>query len=241
MPYEKRTYREYSTTPGLVSFTVAVQQTDLFISAPEDLSVEAKKASQDARRIIESYIKSHSEFLSALKPLSFDDQAHELIQKMLKASSASGVGPMAAVAGAVAEFVGTELLKHCDEVIVENGGDIFFKISREITVGIFAGESPLSERVGMKVIPGPNPFGICSSSGKIGHSLSFGKADVVTVKSPSTPRADAAATAIGNLIKDPSDIQKGIKTAQQISDITGIIIIKGKHLGVWGEIEIVSL
>jgi hypothetical protein len=141
----------------------------------------------------------------------------------------------------VAEYTGMELLKHSEEVIVENGGDIFFNIHRDITVGIFAGQSPMSEKIGIKISSSNKPFSICTSSGSVGPSLSFGSADAVTIKSASASYADAAATAIGNIIKNRSDIQRGIDEAKKMSRVTGLIIIKGEHLGVWGDIELVRL
>jgi len=151
MLYEHRTYRDYSASEGLESFTVAVKETDLFISAARKLEKQALDAAVQARSILETYIQQRPEFQTSLVPIADDLFAPPLVQAMLQAASACNVGPMAAVAGAVADFVGTELLKYSDEVIVENGGDIFFKISRPITVGIFAGASPLSERIGIKI------------------------------------------------------------------------------------------
>jgi hypothetical protein len=148
---------------------------------------------------------------------------------------------MAAVAGAVAEYVGRHLLKQCEEVIVENGGDIFLQVKRDITISIFAGSSPLSNRIGIKIDAHKRPFGICTSSGTVGPSLSFGSADAVTIISPSASRADAAATAAGNLVKSASDIEKAIAAGKKIRDVSGIVIIKDDQMGVWGNINLVSL
>lgn len=241
MGYEKRAYREHSFTERLVSFTVSVKETDLFLSAEKKLEKEAEDAILQVRLIIENYIKANPDFYSSLTPLPYDRKAPEVIKEMMRAASASGVGPMAAVAGAVAAYTGQELLQKSAEVIVENGGDIFMKIKQETTVGIFAGKSPLSERIGIKVAPAEKPFSICTSSGRVGPSLSFGSADAVTVKSASAPLADAAATAIGNMIKQNRDIQKGIDQAKKIPLLDGILIIKDTHLGVWGDIQLVPL
>ena len=148
---------------------------------------------------------------------------------------------MAAVAGAVADFVGSELLKHSREVIVENGGDIFLKISRPITVGIFAGASPLSERVGIKIEPSNDPCGICTSSGTVGPSLSFGTADAATIRAKSAALADAAASAVGNAVQTADDIQKALDLGQSLGCIDGIIIIKDDKLGVWGNMELTEI
>ncbi len=238
MSYLQRTYRDYMASQGLVSFTVAVKETDLFISATQKLEKEALDAVVQARYILETHIKKNPAFKTSLVPLHDDTHAHPLVREMLNAGARCNVGPMASVAGAVAEFVGRELLKGADEVIVENGGDIFFKINRPISVGIFAGPSPLSERIGMKIQKSETPFGICTSSGTVGPSLSFGTADAVTIRAASAALADAAASAVGNAVKTADDIGYALELGKAISGIDGIIIIKGEKIGVWGDIEL---
>lgn len=241
MVYEERTYRRYSSTAGLVSFAFTLKETDLFISASRNLETEARHAALQARLTIEEYISKHPSFQHSLIPLPFDASAPAIIKGMLTAAAAAGVGPMAAVAGAVAEQTGRKLLGLADEVIVENGGDIFLKINREITVAVHAGGSPLSQKIGIRVSPNDTGLSICTSSGTVGPSLSFGTADAVTVRSLCSCHADAAATAIGNIIKGSSDIQRGIQLAQNIPLIEGVLIIKGKTMGVWGAMELVRL
>jgi hypothetical protein len=148
---------------------------------------------------------------------------------------------MAAVAGAIAERVGRELMKLSPEVIVENGGDIFMKTLTNRLVGVYAGSSPFTGKIALEVEPEETPLGICTSSGTVGHSLSYGSADAVIVISPSAALADAAATAIGNLIQESGDIPMGIEFAQDIAGLKGVLIIKGDKLGIWGEVKISSL
>lgn len=238
MPYEKRTYRAYTASPGLVSFSVAVKETDLFISASRRLEKEALDAAAQARMLLEGYIDRRPEFRTSLAPVAADPHAPAVAQAMLRAAAACGVGPMAAVAGAVAEYVGSLLLRHCPEVIVENGGDVFFKISRPATVGIFAGPSPLSERIGIKISQTDAAFGICTSSGTVGPSLSFGAADAVTVRAASAALADAAASAIGNAVRSAGDIGRALEIGRAIGGVDGIVIIKEDRLGAWGNIEL---
>lgn len=145
---------------------------------------------------------------------------------------------MAAVAGAIAEFVGKDLLDYTPEVIVENGGDIFVKTTRIRRIGIYAGNSPFTKKIAIEISPEKTPLGVCTSSGTVGHSLSLGKADAVVVLSPSTILADASATAIGNLIKDESDISSGIEFAKKIKGVKGVLIIKDDKMGIWGDIKI---
>ncbi len=146
---------------------------------------------------------------------------------------------MASVAGALAEEVGNDLLEHTRTVIVENGGDIFLKVSEDLTIGIYAGPSPLSNKLALKIPATMTPLGVCTSSGTVGHSLSFGTSDAVTILAHSTPLADAAATAVGNQVKGPQDIALGLDYAQTIEGILGALIIVDNQFGAWGDIEIV--
>jgi ApbE superfamily uncharacterized protein (UPF0280 family) len=157
---------------------------------------------------------------------------------MSEAASKVGVGPMASVAGAIAEFVGNELLSSSPEIIIENGGDVFIKSSKKRLIGIYAGKSPLSGKIGLEISGQDTPLGICSSSGTVGHSISYGKADAVIALSKSATLADAAATAMGNLIVEPGDIPKGIDFAKDIDGLLGTIIIKDDKMGLWGKVII---
>ena len=105
-------------------------------------------------------------------------------------------------------------------------------------IGIYAGKSPLTGRIGLEISAEETPLGICTSSGTVGHSLSYGKADAVIVLSPSTILADAAATAIGNLIVQPGDIPNGIELAKGIDGLRGVIIIQDDRMGLWGEVKL---
>jgi ApbE superfamily uncharacterized protein (UPF0280 family) len=218
-----------------------VQETDLYILAQTPLEREAHEAIIRLRHQIEEYIKSNPLFQTSLAPLPDDPQAPKIVKEMLTASQKAGVGPMAGVAGAMAEFVGKELLAKTPEVVVENGGDIFMQSSTERRIGLFAGESPLNMKVGVHVPPEKTPLGICTSSGTVGHSTSFGKADAVCVISPSCTLADAAATALGNRVGGKGDIERVLEAGQEISGVEGIVIIVGDALGAWGEYELVEL
>jgi uncharacterized protein len=170
--------------------------------------------------------------------LAEDPFAPEIVREMLFASRKAAVGPMAAVAGAIAEFVGRDLSGHSHEVIVENGGDIYAKCNEELHVGIFAGLSPLSNKLTLRISPDQMPVGICTSSGTVGPSLSFGQADAVCVISKSAALADAAASQIGNRIKRKTDIQPAVEIGSQIPGVLGILAVVGDHMGAWGKIEL---
>ncbi|MFC2031763.1 UPF0280 family protein [Chloroflexota bacterium] len=239
--YQPRIYRHWVKGNNLVYFNVVVKETDLFIRASSNLKSKAHKLVLKYRNTIERYIERHPAFLTSLEPIPIGDDAPLIIKTMSEATQGVGMGPMASVAGAIAEFVGRELLPFSPEIIVENGGDIYLKSSSNRIVGIYAGNSPLTGKVGLEINGEDTPLGICTSSGTVGHSLSFGQADAVIALSKSATLADAAATAIGNLIVQPDDISRGIELAKRIDDLTGVIIIKDDKLGLWGEVKICQM
>jgi len=239
--YELRTYRDWVNDKELVSFSVVVKETDLHIRARRDLTAEALAATQRYRADLESYIKSHPIFLTTLRPFEVEQDAPPIVKEMADATREAGVGPMAAVAGAIAERVGKELLPYSDEVIVENGGDIFLKTLKERFIGVYAGESKFTRKIAFSIRPEETPLGVCTSSGTVGHSLSFGYADAVIVFSPSTSLADAAATAIGNRVRIAEDIPEALEFAQGLKGLRGVAIIKGDNMGVWGQIKLAAV
>jgi uncharacterized protein len=240
--YQQRSYRRHMASDGLIRCQVTIRETDLLILADADVSAPAAHLVLQCRAQLENYISRHPDFLTTLIPLDMDPIAPPMVKEMLQAAILTGVGPMAAVAGAIAEFVGRDLLTTAtDEIIIENGGDIFISRHQESVSAIFAGDSPLSNKVGIKIPVRFMPLGICTSSGTIGHSLSFGQADAVTVLAPSAALADAAATRLGNEMKKKSDMNRALATAKTISGLHGVVIIKDDQLGVWGDIELVPL
>jgi len=240
-PYEPRIYRRLFSGGDLVFFNVTIEETDLAIKAERDLSSKAALGVRRARRQIEKYIWGHPEFKTALRPIQVDEDAGEIPRVMAEAGAKAGTGPMAAVAGAVAEYVGQVLLEDSEEVIVENGGDVFLRTLKERTVAVYAGNSPLSGRLGLKISPSESPWGVCTSSGTVGHSLSFGKADAVVVLSRSTPLADATATATCNMVERRQDIKKALNFARSIPGVLGTLVVFRDTLGVWGEVELVEI
>ncbi len=236
--YEPRVYRHWVKDKDLVSFNVVVKETDLYIRASSNLEQKALKVVTKYRNFLERYIERHPSFRTSLESIAVDGNAPPIVRRMAESAGKAGVGPMAAVAGAIAEFVGGELLPLSPEVIIENGGDIYLKTLKKRLIGIYAGQSPLSGKIALEIKGEETPMGICTSSGTVGHSLSFGKADAVIVLSKSATLADAAATAIGNLIIQPGDIPLGIELAQSIDGVSGVIIIKDDKMGLWGEVKI---
>jgi ApbE superfamily uncharacterized protein (UPF0280 family) len=239
--YRERTYRKRVKAKGLVSFHVAVKETDLWVSADQRLEDETRDLILDHRHQLEHYIESHPDFLKTLQPYPEDPYAPSLVREMIEVTRGVGVGPMASVAGAVAQYVAKGLLQWTEQVIVENGGDIFLKASRPVTVSIFAGESPLSGKIGLAIPMEKMPLGICSSSATVGHSLSMGIADLVCLLSSSAVLADGAATALGNRIRSKTDLGKIAAWADEMNGILGGLVIVGDEMAAWGEIELVGL
>ncbi len=236
--YQPRTYRHWIEGKDLVSFTVTIAETDLYVRAATNLQSKALRMVKKYRSQLESYIEKAPEFLTSLKPLPVPAKAPNIVKDMIEAGNRVGVGPMASVAGAVAEYVGKELLEYSPEIIVENGGDIFLKINRKRIVGIYAGDSPLTGKLGLEIEAKDTPLGVCTSSGTVGHSLSFGKADAVVTLSASAALADAAATAIGNRIQRPEDFNSAIEFAKTIEGLKGTVLIIGKSVAAWGNVKL---
>ncbi|MCD4777635.1 MAG: UPF0280 family protein [Desulfobacterales bacterium] len=239
--HKNRTYRNLVKKNDLVSFNVVVKETDLFIHAGEILADKTTELVLKYRGYVESYINRYPEFEKTLKPWQINGPAPSIVRDMVNAGNKAGVGPMAAVAGAIAEYVGLDLLSSSDEVIVENGGDIFLKTNEPVKIGIFAGKSPLSLRIGFRIDSIKKPAAVCTSSGSVGHSLSLGNADAVCVLSESCPLADAAATSIGNHIKSKADIPKAIDIGKNIEGIDAVAIIMGDEIGLWGNLELIPV
>lgn len=235
---EPRTYRQLVKAGHLVSFSVVIAESDLHISAERDLSTAAFTKLHYCRRELETYIAAHPDFRSALSPLDVSPDAPPLVSGMARAASQAGVGPMAAVAGAIAEAVGRHLLPHSAEVIVENGGDVFMCSLQPRRVSIFAGSSPFSLKVALHVPPCPEGLGICTSAGTVGHSLSFGRADAVVIVAPDAALADAWATAIGNIVKTKDDVPAALDRAASAEGIIGAVVIIGDALGAWGDLQL---
>lgn len=239
--FEARKYREQMKTEELQTFNVTMEESDLQISAEYDLVIETKMLLSKYRNKIIDYIKKHPEFLSSLEPLRPRSDAPRIIKEMCNASALANVGPMAAVAGAVSKYVGKGLLKYSDELIVENGGDVFIKPKKKCKVAIYAGSSVFSNRIGIVVPYDIGEYGICTSSGTVGHSLSFGKADAAVIVAKDVIIADAAATATANIVKSAKDIEIGLEKAMSIPGVDGAVIIVDDKIGAYGLVNIVKL
>ncbi len=238
----ERTYRS-SLVNDLLKYRVVVGETDLWILSQHDLKLEIEGHLKFYRRQLKGYIDSHPGFREALTPWPEDNQAPVVIQLMIRAANLAGVGPMAAVAGTIAAMVGREIDSDSNsELIIENGGDIYLRSSNDIVIGVFAGlNSPFSYKIGVLIPPQPKGIGICTSSGTMGPSLSFGKADAVMTIASDPALADAAATAGANRVQKSSDLPGTIDFLKGIPGIRGALIIKEQKIAIWGEIELTPI
>jgi ApbE superfamily uncharacterized protein (UPF0280 family) len=226
---------------NLVSFQVVLAETDLQVSALSDLSAQALALVRELRVELESYIAAHPRFMESHVPIDVAPGAPVLAREMGDAARIAGVGPMAAVAGAFAEAVARGLAADSAEVIVENGGDLYLIGTIERTVLLSAGDSPLSEKVALVVSAELMPVAVCTSSAKVGPSVSYGGAHAVTILAENGALADAAASSVGNIVHGPDDISAGLERAKSIPGVLGAVIIAGDRIGATGLARLASV
>jgi ApbE superfamily uncharacterized protein (UPF0280 family) len=237
-PVNRELYRGRIVAADLVRSTVIVKETDLLVLADADIAALVREIVLTERDRLERYIADNAGFAEALVPWAVRDTAPSIVRMMAAAGAAAGVGPMAAVAGAVCEVVAAGVGPAARELILENGGDILIASARERIVGIHTGEEGQGASLGLRVRPGGAPLGVCTSSGRIGHSLSFGDAASATVVARSCALADAAATAVGNRVRGRHGVREALAAAQAIPGVLGAVVVRDGQLGAWGEVEI---
>jgi len=237
--YDNRNEYRRMIAGRMANWRVAYKETELFICADSVMERIALDAVMALRHELDAYIARHPEFATSLAPLDPLPDAPTAAADMCRAAKAADVGPMAAVAGAFAAHVGRGMLEYSREVIVENGGDIFMKADAVRTVAIYAGNSQLSMKLGLEVAPGP--VSICTSSGTIGPSLSFGNADAAVVVSEDACLADACATRLGNELKSADDISRALELIIGIPGVIGAVAIVGDKCGAVGDIQLKAL
>ncbi len=233
-------YRTVVHPKDLIPFHVEEEESNLLILAEKDLTGQARTELLRQRDLLKQYICQHPEFYYSFSPVVITD-GPEVVKRMAEAAWLTDTGPMASVAGTLAEMVGSYLLKESENVIVENGGDIFLRCQKTTVIAIYAKDSPFSLKIGLKLPGADFSRGLATSSGTVGHSWSFGQADAVTVLCRSASLADAAATYLGNLVHSKDDFPAVEDKLKTLPFIEGVVIIAGKEMLVWGNIELVSL
>lgn len=243
--YVERTYRTQFNSDRFSSFEIKHKETDLWIgvdtaSFKEDMKTVAAAKTVELRKKLDEYILTEPFFKKSLKPFQPAETAPAEAKEMAAATEIAGVGPMAAVAGLFAREVGETLVQNfsIEEMVIENGGDIFVLLKDELVFSVFAGESPLSERIGLVIPAETGKLGICTSAGTVGPSMSFGKADAVVVICKDAVLADAYATALGNKVKSPNDVEKVINQSEKFPEIISMLIICDDKIGIRGDFEI---
>lgn len=245
MEYKERSYRSRFSNDERRWFCVKFLESDLWIGVDSDsysASMEADTYAMlvDLRRSMDAYLLMDPGYKAALVPYDAGLEAPTILKEMSKVSHKTGIGPMSAVAGAVALHV-AEFLKSqfgVKEVIVENGGDIYAEAHSDMDIAVFAGQSPLSEKIGLHIPATDFPLGICTSSGTVGPSLSLGRADAVMIVCKDVLLADSYATAMANRIQSVNDLQPVIDSIQNIPDILGAIVVKDDRLALCGHYEL---
>jgi ApbE superfamily uncharacterized protein (UPF0280 family) len=189
------------------------------------------------RAILDDYISRHREFQHSLVPIELRPDAPPVAQRMAWAAQLVGVGPMAAVAGAMAQCAAeAALAAGAQEAIVDNGGDIYLKAAEPVVVGLSTGTTKLADRLAFLLKPADTPISVCSSSGRMGHSMSLGQCDLATVVAQDAALADAAATQAANLVKTVNDVDATLERIARITGIAGVIVVKDDRIGLAGRL-----
>ena len=235
---DKDIYRSKVRYKQKYNWRILYKYSDILISCDTDVSPRLEKLIREIYCLLGTRIKEDPAFQKSLSPLKSKPGYHPVIREMYHKTAIFNVGPMAAVAGAVCDYMANDLGSCCRRLIIENGGDVFIKSDEDTDVGVYLNNKYFTDKIYLKVKAGDTPCGLCSSSGSFGHSLSMGKSDLVVVMAKSTIAADGAATSIANNINSAQDIFKTINNYKSIKDITGILIIKDDKLGIWGNIEL---
>lgn len=213
------------------------RESALTIEAPEPFLLMAERAVLDARHDIESFIAADPFFQTTFEPYAPRDDMADVVRRMCLASEKANVGPMAAVAGAIAEQAVMRMTEEgCPHCIVDNGGDVAMCTSRNAIVGIYSGTE--NEGMALDVPPSEGILGICTSSGTIGPSISFGKADVALVISHDVALADACATRLGNLVVDDEEgtIERALREVLGIKGVLGVLVMVNGRMGMAGRV-----
>ncbi len=240
MSTESHTHRRTVAPEGLTCFEVAIKETELQVCASRDLTDLAEDLVVRARWELENFIRTHPYFRETLVPLDVPADAPGIVARMSEASRVARVGPMAAVAGAIAEYVARGLAELSPEVVVENGGDIYLMGKAERTVALWSGDAGL-HGVGLKVRGGLQPVAVCTSSGAVGAEREARAADAVTVLARNGALADAVATALANRVREAADVERAVEAARHVHGVLGVLATVEGHVGAWGNVRLVSL
>jgi len=236
--YQIRDYRK-SFSNELKWYNVCVEETDLMIGTDENYSKQILKIVRTLRHDIYAAIEKNQEFFTSLVPIEYE-KAEGVAKIMVEAAKLAGVGPFAAVAGAINDMLADKLSDQSKQIFIENGGDIYIKSDKDRKIGIFAGKSVLSNKFAIEIPKEIFPVGICTSSATVGHSFSMGKADAAVVICKTSAVADAFATALCNRIKNIEDIAFALEWVNSFEEVIGAVAIMDDKIGAIGNIKLVK-
>ncbi len=236
---ERNIYRKNVKSGEKYHWKVVYEHSDLLISSDKNISMLTEDTLKEIYGYLYRCFKEDPVFLKSLSPVCLKSGYPEIIKKMCMLSAEFNVGPMAAVAGTVNEFLAEKLGRNCESLIIENGGDLYLKSNTDRILGIYVKNNYFKESISVKIKAEDMPCGVCSSSGTFGHSLSLGKCDLAVVLSKSAITADAAATAVANSVTSKDDILTSIQHFRNYRGIEGLLLIKDDKIGIWGSIELV--
>lgn len=242
-----RVYRDLMGSERWKTFRTGHLETDLWIAVSADKYDPGAETFVSERILcyrdrLDKHISNHPAFLTSLVPLPSESD-DPLVLSMYRASTQAGTGPMSAVAGAVAEFISNDLVSRFGfaETVVENGGDIFMRLTQPATVSVYAGDSPLTGKIGIIIKPLQTPLSVCCSSATVGHSLSYGTADACAVACRSGALADAYATACCNAVKNAAMVGDVASEFLKKPGVISVVIIQGDKVGIGGKTEVTFL
>jgi ApbE superfamily uncharacterized protein (UPF0280 family) len=246
-PYQKPVFQERDgfdgrrllmpKASGILCEHFQLKETIVTIFARERCQIDAAKASIRVQRAnLENFIRTDPFFQITFDPYSLlDEKAPCIVKRMVEAGAAFGIGPMAAVAGSIAESAVEAMMgEGADYAVVDNGGDICILNDVPLIVGIYAGSSPIKD-LAFQLGPRKRPIGICTSSGTVGPSISFGWADAAVVISQDVVLADAAATALGNAVTVDGPLDECFNAIDR-PGVDGAMIIRGGKMALWREL-----
>lgn len=236
---DKELYRVRVSKKSKFSWKISYKYSDLFISSSEDVSAIITGRLSEFYNIIEKEIKKNPAFEKSLSPFPYASDSNWIISEMNDAAKAFNVGPMAAVAGALCEFIARDIKDDVRYLIIENGGDAYIRSKKDIITSVFFKSLYFKDDLKIKISKTLLPCGIASSSGVFGHSTSLGKSDIALVIAKDAITADAAATAFANLIKKPEDLEDAVNLMKINKEILGLLAVKDEKIAVYGQVELI--
>ena len=238
---------ETRMTQELTEFRVRIDDTNVFIKTDSNkAALRALKSIRMSRLEVEKYVLKHSDFMKTFEPIQVSPDSPEVIKRMANAAKSAGVGPMAAVAGAISDLaVETMIEEGANIAVVENGGEISAISVDELNIALYAGASSISGKLGLRIYPKETPIGIGTSSATIGSALSLGDADAATIVAENAALGDAVSTLLCNEVKSNNlmaSMKESLEIAKGIKGVRGGIVVQGDYIGLVGKIpQIISV